>query len=154
MKVIYFTKFIAKYSLLGILLTYSAQAQTATKKQFCYEVYDYIYSDQNRNSNQNFILRDKSFYFLFKLVSSFNHLPLHVNFSEDQVVYYFWEPCSKTKVEFPQLIKDHNHEFGGKIRLVPSQNYKKKDIECILAEKPQPSCPGGHVTINKEQNSK
>ena len=78
-------------------------------------------------------------------------LPLDVSFVENQVVYYFWEPCSKTKAGFPELIKNHNRHFGGKIRLVPSQHYKKEDIECVLAEKLQPSCPGGHLRIDKEE---
>lgn len=151
MKVIYFIGFIAKFSLICFLLTCSAQAQTAGKKYFCYEVYEYSYSDQKKDSHQNFILKDQSFDFLLKLVNALTSLPLDVSFVENQVIFYFWEPCSKTKEGFPGLIKDHNHKFGGKIRLVPSQNYKKEDIECVLAEKFQASCPGGHLTIDKEK---
>ncbi len=151
MKVIYFTGFIAKCSLFCLLFTANVQAQTAGKKFFCYEVYDYVYRNKNGRSRLNFILKDQSFDLLLKLVNNLKHLPLHGYFYDDQVVYYFWEPCSKTKEGFAELIKDHNRKFGGNIRLVPSLTYKKEDIECVLAEKLQPSCPGGHLTIDKEE---
>lgn len=69
MKATYFTRFIANYCLICILLICSTQAQALGKDKFCYEVLEYVYKDENRNSSQDVTLRDKSFDALLELTN-------------------------------------------------------------------------------------
>ncbi len=39
------------------------------KDKFCYEVLEYVYKDENRNSSQDVTLRDKSFDALLELTN-------------------------------------------------------------------------------------
>lgn len=151
MKATYFIVFIAKSICILLFLFGSASALTDQKEDrfFCFEVYDYVYLDNGNSSAENFELNRKSFYFLLEQVNVLKKKPLFVKFKEDQVVYYFPEPCSVSMKDFPDFIANHNQEFNNKLMLAPSQNYKTQDIECVFSEKLKTLCPSGHVSLNK-----
>jgi hypothetical protein len=157
MKVIYFIASIVKTTCL-ILLFSSCNAYSQPEAEqddwFCYEVYDYVLESKYNYSLEKNTFKKDSFELLLILENALKHWPLFVKFRAGQVIFYFQEPCSETMVGFPEMIDHHNRIFEGKLILVPSQNYRRKDIECVLAEEHQPSCPGGHLKLNSKDRKR